>query len=99
MPRRDSVDPTDTMVTCPECEGTGLVPDPYHAGESIVCPVCNGTGRCTQAQADRSRTRRRRINEDRHAQRDARRARRQQRRNKPVTPEQPPLPSENTDTE
>jgi DnaJ-class molecular chaperone len=29
-------------MTCPNCDGTGLIRD--SAGEEVVCPVCEGTG-------------------------------------------------------
>lgn len=45
MPRRTGTDSTDQMRRCPECGGTGIVPDPRRSEVSIACPLCGGVGR------------------------------------------------------
>lgn len=45
MPRRTGVDSTDQMRRCPECGGTGMVPDPRRPEIATMCPLCGGVGR------------------------------------------------------
>lgn len=56
MPRRNETSEEDLDIRCPQCRGTGAIPDLMDPSQVLPCSMCRGLGRVRAPRRNRKRS-------------------------------------------